>query len=319
MTQNLVSIIIPVYNRSALIRETLDSIIAQTYKDWECIIVDDGSQDDSLAVVEQYVQKDARFRSYKRPTEKQKGANACRNFGFEQSKGAFVIWFDSDDLMLPQKIARQLQILEANPSLDFCVARFKNMNGSELTDERAFDPNANLALDQNNYVRSSVFWGTIDFLGKRSIFEGLAFNETLKSGQEYNFFTSVLANRPKGFFLDEPLTLRRIHGDSIQQAQQADKLQRLKNKFNVYWATLIDHRESLVPDAKKYLMLQSAIYYHKLLLNGIRIIELRQFIKAIRSNLGIIRTVVIYLLMLTAGATRKGDRIGSRIIKTTMI
>lgn len=98
-SSDLVSIIIPTYNRAHLISETLDSIKAQTYTDWECIVVDDGSHDGTEHLLEYYAKNDSRFKYYKSPSSKPKGANACRNFGFEVSSGVFIQWFDSDDFM----------------------------------------------------------------------------------------------------------------------------------------------------------------------------------------------------------------------------
>jgi glycosyltransferase involved in cell wall biosynthesis len=102
--KGLVSIIIPSFNREALLPETLDSILAQTYTHWECIIVDDGSIDSSLNIAEKYAINDDRFRVCRRPWYKKKGANNCRNYGFSKIYGEFVQWFDSDDIMLPSMI-----------------------------------------------------------------------------------------------------------------------------------------------------------------------------------------------------------------------
>lgn len=92
--QALVSIIIPTYNRAHLIGETLDSVLAQTYTNWECIIVDDGSSDNTDEVVGAYVKKDNRFKYYHRPDEHLPGGNGARNFGFKMSQGEYVNWLD---------------------------------------------------------------------------------------------------------------------------------------------------------------------------------------------------------------------------------
>ena len=76
-----VSIIIPTYNRAHLICETLDSVIAQTYTDWECIVVDDGSNDTTVEIIAEYCKKDNRFQYYQRPQNRLQGGNAARNFG----------------------------------------------------------------------------------------------------------------------------------------------------------------------------------------------------------------------------------------------
>jgi len=101
MLDKLVSIIIPTYNRGSLIAESLDSILNQSYQNWECIIIDDGSSDNTFDVVNPYVIKDKRIKILNRPDFKPKGANACRNYGLSLSKGDFVLWFDSDDIIHP--------------------------------------------------------------------------------------------------------------------------------------------------------------------------------------------------------------------------
>ena len=110
----LLSIIIPTYNRAHLIGETLDSVLGQTYKNWECIIVDDGSTDKTPEVIANYIQKDSRFQFYNRPSDRPKGANACRNFGYEISTGKYVKWFDSDDIMHPEFLEKQINVLKTN-------------------------------------------------------------------------------------------------------------------------------------------------------------------------------------------------------------
>src|SRR5690554_568349 len=115
-----VSIIIPFYNRAHLIGETLDSIIAQTYTHWECIVVDDGSTDNTEEVVSAYVDKDSRFQFYHRPDTHKPGGNGARNYGFSLSKGEYINWFDSDDLMDSNKIQIKLKSI-INTEYNFCV------------------------------------------------------------------------------------------------------------------------------------------------------------------------------------------------------
>ncbi len=106
----LVSIIIPVFNRADLTIETLQSIQNQSYVNFECILVDDGSTDDSFAVISEFIKGDARFQLYTRPENRLKGANSCRNYGFEISKGKFINWFDSDDIMHPDFISSKMAV-----------------------------------------------------------------------------------------------------------------------------------------------------------------------------------------------------------------
>jgi glycosyltransferase involved in cell wall biosynthesis len=111
MNDSLVSIVIPNYNRANLIGETLDSIIQQTYEDWECIIVDDRSTDGSIEIIKNYSNKDSRFLLIERPQEYSKGANACRNIGKSLAHGKYIIFFDSDDIMLPNHIEEKVRLI----------------------------------------------------------------------------------------------------------------------------------------------------------------------------------------------------------------
>lgn len=96
----LVTIVIPSFNRASLIGETLDSVLAQTDPRWECIVVDDGSTDGTQDVAQGYAAKDPRIRFISRDREP-KGANACRNIGAAAASGAYVLFLDSDDLLVP--------------------------------------------------------------------------------------------------------------------------------------------------------------------------------------------------------------------------
>ena len=106
----LCSIIIPTFNREYLLQYTLDSILNQTYINWECILVDDGSTDDTLGVIKKYLFIDSRFKFYKRPFYIKKGANSCRNFGFSKISGEFIQWFDSDDIMPLNSIEDRINV-----------------------------------------------------------------------------------------------------------------------------------------------------------------------------------------------------------------
>jgi glycosyltransferase involved in cell wall biosynthesis len=118
--QPLVSIIIPTYNRAHLIGETLDSLVAQTYLNWECIIVDDGSSDNTDEVIGEHVNKDSRFKYYHRPEVHLPGGNGARNYGFKMSKGEYVNWFSSDDLMVAEKLEVKVKAMLEN-EVDFMV------------------------------------------------------------------------------------------------------------------------------------------------------------------------------------------------------
>ncbi len=116
----LVSIVIPAYNRENLIRQTLDSVLVQTYPHWECIIVDDGSTDKSDEVVQAYCATDKRFIYFRREREP-KGAPTCRNVGLEKANGDYVIFLDSDDLLAEHCLQERVHVISNHPGYDFWV------------------------------------------------------------------------------------------------------------------------------------------------------------------------------------------------------
>lgn len=216
MDELLVSIIIPTYNRAHLIGETLDSILAQTYQNWECIVVDDGSSDNTEEILKSYCESDSRFIFYKRPNESPKGANFCRNYGFMVSKGAYINWFDSDDLMMPEKLSSQVARLSKS-IYDFTVCQtlvFEN-NINNIIGLRAMKI---FSKDYfNDFITNDIKWLTQAPLFKRSYIENLdyLFDETIHKSQERDFFVNILADVDGYDFDDTPLVLFRQHNESI--------------------------------------------------------------------------------------------------------
>lgn len=251
MNNPLVSIIIPTYNRAHLIGETLDSILAQTYENLECIIVDDGSTDTTFEVVGEYLKKDTRFQYHQRPNERPKGANACRNYGFELSKGEYINWFDSDDIMMPNKIEVQIRIL--SNKYDFSISNFQNF-GTNITFNNNNIRNVGRELNTKNFIFQTVFWITNDFIGKKNIFSHQKFAEDLSSGQEYHFFIGVLLKEPKGIYCNEILTLHRIHDKSIQQIQNQSESLKFMNRQRVFSKIYFDYIDYLTDDLKSYII-----------------------------------------------------------------
>jgi glycosyltransferase involved in cell wall biosynthesis len=124
----MVSIIIPTFNRETLVVETLNSVINQTSSDWECIIVDDGSIDNTIDIISEFCKEDDRFKILKRNREP-KGAATCRNIGWQNSKYEYIVFLDSDDLIAPWCIKERLAYMRENSELDFGLfpaIEFKN-------------------------------------------------------------------------------------------------------------------------------------------------------------------------------------------------
>jgi len=130
---SLISIIIPTYNRANLISETLSSVLAQTYANWECIIIDDGSSDTTFEVLDRYVMLDKRFKYFNRPITKLKGPSSCRNFGIEKSVGEYIVFLDSDDLITEKCLEDRINFAQLNIEFDLWIFRTKTFQ-KEIND-----------------------------------------------------------------------------------------------------------------------------------------------------------------------------------------
>ena len=122
MFNPLVTIILTTYNRAHLIGETLDSIIHQTYKNWNCIIIDDNSIDNTYQVVSKYLNKDKRIKYHLKEGEYVKGLSASRNMGMDLVKHTdYIQFFDDDDIMHPQKFEFQILEFKRDKNLDLTI------------------------------------------------------------------------------------------------------------------------------------------------------------------------------------------------------
>jgi glycosyltransferase involved in cell wall biosynthesis len=120
-----VSIIIPAYNADRFIAATLDSVLAQTFTDFEVIVVNDGSTDRTQAIVEQYVQQDARIQLINHPNQ---GVGLTRQRGKAAAQGEFIAFLDADDLWLPDNLAAHLRHFAGNPHLGISFGRVEFMH-----------------------------------------------------------------------------------------------------------------------------------------------------------------------------------------------
>jgi glycosyltransferase involved in cell wall biosynthesis len=188
MISGLVSIIIPVFNREKLIVETLNSIQNQSYTNWECIIVDDGSTDSTENCIQTFVEKDNRFAYYHRPITYIKGANSCRNYGFEVSSGEFINWFDSDDVMLPDCLEQRIKAF--TPTLDFVIASGYYWNPSDDTQFiLKVEPTDQLYVEFAQW-RIKIITNSVLF--RKAFLENKPlFNPEMKRGQEAEFFARL--------------------------------------------------------------------------------------------------------------------------------
>lgn len=227
--QHLLSIVVPVFNREALLSETLDSLATQTARPLEIVLVDNGSTDGSGTLCDAFQLRmqlpDVRVHVLHVP---QIGANRARNLGFDVSTGAYVWFFDSDDCLHPDSVARVVRALHASdePDVLVCPYRIKHRNGSLLRRPHRFsaDPAAHLidpvVATHNVCIRRKL----VETIG--------GWNPDLARWQDFEFgFRVLLAAETVAWMDGPPLYLVRDHADAISGPSYAEDLDKLESSL----------------------------------------------------------------------------------------
>lgn len=213
MQTPLVSVIIPTFNRAHLISETLDSVLVQTYANWECIIVDDGSTDNTVKVVGQYVSKDHRFQYVQRPQYKRKGPSSCRNYGLELSNGKYINWFDDDDVMCSNAIQERINLFEADTDVVICKLIYYNFEDDIVINE------TNIISDKTieDYLIGNVTYFVSGPIWKRDFLvqQNYLFDENITNLDDWDFNLRMLYAKPRIKLLNIGLIKYRVHDNSL--------------------------------------------------------------------------------------------------------
>lgn len=233
-----ISIIIPAYNRAKIIPATLDSILAQTYQNWECIVVDDLSKDDTKAVVQQYVEKDCRFRLL--TNERKKGAQGARNTGILHAHSEWVICFDSDNTMHPDMLEKLCAAITDNVDVVQCFSRIIDANSGEIIGEQNWESEGK--IHEKLFKVDGAVWKTyVDFnqsiVRKSKLLEIDLLDESCPSMQEWDTHIR-LSNVAKYTTLRQPLLDYFLNGsDTITADKKREVRGRMYilNKYKEEW------------------------------------------------------------------------------------
>lgn len=187
MSNNLISIVIPLYNKESSISRTLDSIINQTYKNWEVVIIDDGSQDKSADIVQNYL-KDSRI---KYVYQHNQGVSIARNNGFLKASGNWILFLDADDYLLRHALSTLLQCAITYDTLVSTANFYSEHNNKRRTcHRRAHDGiiKDNFFNWYFNYCRPRIGATLIH----KSILQHLHFDQSLHRNEDISFFFNIM-------------------------------------------------------------------------------------------------------------------------------
>lgn len=226
-----VSVIVPCYNQAQYLPETLDSVLVQTHQNWECIIVNDGSTDNTEEIALKYCEQDERFVYLPKQNG---GLSSARNAGLDIAKGEYVQFLDSDDILLPNKLECQVRMMEMEKT-DVCVCHHSmfTTNINETWENKFSQSVYDLTYQGFLYNWGESFVIAIHSgLFRKSFLDEykLRFDENVRALEDWLFWISVVRNG--GTFVEEQdkLSLYRVHTSSMTQ----DKLHMQKNRLRAY-------------------------------------------------------------------------------------
>ncbi len=222
----LISIIVPVYNVERFIEETMDCVMAQTYSRWELLLVEDGSSDGTAAVIKEYVRKkgEKRIRLIMQPENL--GAARARNRGLKEAEGRYIAYLDADDLWVPEKLERELAFMtEKNAAFAFTGYEFVNENGRG-TGKVVRVPET---LNYRQALKNTTIFTTTVMFDTEKIEKSLLEMPIIKS-EDTALWWKVLRNGYTAYGLDENLAKYRRSGRTLS----SNKLEAMRRIWNLY-------------------------------------------------------------------------------------
>ena len=209
-----ISTIITCYNQEDFLEEALSSIAHQTYPNWECIIIDDGSTDASAQIAKQWQEADNRFIYF---YQENKGRSAARNVGISKASGSYIQLLDGDDTLQPTKFEESIKLFECG-KCDIVITNFY-----EMKDGKERSPFCDLTKYSFTYKNILLQWD-IDFnipihcfIFSTKIIENLYFEQVLRAKEDWIMWLSIFKKNPKVAFIPAPLAMYRLHGQNTSQ------------------------------------------------------------------------------------------------------
>ena len=225
MFKDNVTIITPSYNCSQFILETINSVLAQSYNKWEMIIVDDCSTDNSVGVIERYIDNDKRFKLIK--LNKNVGSAQARNTALEYATGRFIAFLDSDDIWYPDKLEKQiLFMLDRKVPISF--------TSYELIDENSISKNRIIhsvkKLNQIDYLKNTIIGFSTSMIDTSIIGNDFRMMN-IRTRQDTSLWITLLGMGFYAYGINEVLVKYRVHHNSIS----ANKIKASKQVWNLYF------------------------------------------------------------------------------------
>jgi glycosyltransferase involved in cell wall biosynthesis len=244
----VVSIVITVYNKCRYIKQTIDSVLRQDFNHFETIVIDDGSTDESLEVVNAF--SDPRLRVF---SQSNAGVESTRNFGFSQASGSFIVFLDADDLMRSDRLSKQIALFDSDQDLVLVGTWASVIDHSEKVIGSICPPTSNVAIQlghlfRNQFVNSSVM------VRRSAIADGMVFNEMRgeRFAEDFDLWNRVL-KKGKATNIPEKLTSYRRLNASRSQSNGRSPLESARD-ISAEWLYKNTIRFESVDSARAFVM-----------------------------------------------------------------
>ena len=206
----LVSVIIPVFNGQKYLEEAIESVLAQTYKNTEIIVIDDGSTDSSAKIAKRYTPPAKYY------FQSHSGLSAALNHGIGVAQGSFFAFLDSDDLWIKDKLTLQMSVFEKNPDLDIVFGQVKQFFSPELDEDQRKRMRIPAGVAQGPFKGSML-------IRRDSLFRAGTFDTRLKLGDFISWYLKARDEGLKSFVLEEVVVMRRIHENNMGIRQRESR------------------------------------------------------------------------------------------------
>ena len=266
----LISVIVPTYNRAWIIKDAIDSILAQDFKKVEIVVVDDGSSDNTTEILAAYQKHDIRV-----IRQANKGVSAARNRGVAISEGQFIAFLDSDDMWLPHKLSVQMEFFNTHPDALICqTEEIWIRKGSRVNPKKRHQKPSGMIFEPSLYL---CLVSPSAVMMKRDLFEEVGgFNESFRVCEDYDLWLRISCKYPI-YLIDRPLIVKRGgHEDQISKKTGLDKL-RIQSIVNIMESNQLSPEQYRVAGAvlqekcriygtgcRKRDRLDEAVYYEEL-------------------------------------------------------
>lgn len=253
-----VSIIMATYNRAHFIKETLNSIKNQTYKNWECLIIDDGGSDNTEDVIAPLLKKDTRFKFLKRTDKYLKGLPGCRNYGLDLASGDYIIFFDDDDIVHPQNLEISVSEL-SRKNVSFCRYKRSVFFGAFNDDfdlKKEYEAFYIGRADVDKLITHKLPFNSCAVMWKKECFYENRFVETLMYAEEWELYSRILSQGFEGISIDKVLFYGRKHQKSNTGEYYQGNPVRVNSKKKATHLVISNlyKKELLTPHLFKYLI-----------------------------------------------------------------